>query len=362
MKVFLFCTDPVNGDAPWLPPEAAVMRVFVESLGACLLPMPVVRRHNKNRLLGALRRRRTCSQATDLLCKTVKENIASDEPAVLIQMVFGNSDLQWVKLLEPVWDRFTHRVLYVNDTFQPHHARLDDLNRFDEIMCFCGDLAEEFQKQTGIPSSYWPAHSDVLNFHNVREHRPIDLIVVGRRDSHWHGPLHRYFNDPAQDRIFLDFVSRTQGDQPAKEQFETLMSTYGRSKGAFCFEPSAVPRFCNRSPILNRWIHSWAAGNTIFGTIPTGKGTEAQMDWEDSIIEIHYDLEHAKNLIEDRLSDRKRLRTSTLRNVSEALARHDTRIRIRGLLEKLDLEVPERLATDLVRLRTRREEIKRLLT
>lgn len=277
-------------------------------------------------------------------------------------MVFGAADLYWAKLLDPVWDRFTHRVLCVNDTFQPRNARLDDLNRFDEILCFCGDLADDFQKQTGIPSSYWPAHSDVLNYHSVREHRPIDLMVVGRRDFHWHGPLHRYFNDPARDRIFLDFVSRTQGDQPANEQFETLMSTYGRSKSAFCFEPSAVPRFSKRSPILNRWVHSWAAGNSIFGTIPTGKGTDAQMDWEDSMIELPHDVENAKHLIEERLSDKKRLRTSRLRNVSEALARHDTRIRILGFLERLDLEVPKRLANDLVRLRTRHEEIKRLLT
>jgi hypothetical protein len=256
-----------------------------------------------------------------------------------------------------IWKDFDVRLLLVVDTVQPDHLRRSTLSRFDLILSHCADVAVEFTKSSGIPSMYFPPHSDVLNYHSLSDYRPIDLLLVGRRDPRRHTPIHRHFNVPGAQRLSLDFVTRTQTTPLPAEEFELLISTYGRSNAAFCYEPSDIPRFRRRSPFTARWLHAWMSGCTVLGKAPTGTGTFEQMDWPDATIDLPDDPEASIEAVEEILNDEARLEKRRKRNVFEALRRHDTRRRLKSLLDELGVALPDPLVTELGRLDTYTDEV-----
>ena len=291
------------------------------------------------------------------LRQRVVENLDHAGPNVLMVWAHNSSDINLTRLLNAVWDQFDHTVLNVVDTVQPDHVPNGDLAKFDLITCFCGDLAAAFENATGVRSRYFPSHTDVLNFHSISEFRPIDLIVVGRRDKAVHAPLHRYFNAPEQRRIFIDFVTRTQMDTTAEEEFRLLMNTYARSKAAFCYEPSAIDRFKGRSPLTARWIHAWAAGCTVFGSKPQGRGVESQTNWSEATIELPSSVSAAIETVEKVLDDGPGLARRGRRNLTEALRRHDTRRRLQDLLGELGIPLPEALQSGLKSIEERAQAV-----
>jgi hypothetical protein len=164
--------------------------------------------------------------------------------------------------------------------------------------------------------------------------------------------LHRYFNAPERDRLFLDFVTRTQATPLAEEEFGLLMATYSRSKVAFCYEPSGIKRFRGRSSLTGRWVHAWAAGCTVIGKAPTLPAVAEQMDWPEAAIDLPPETEASIKLIEAILDDTEGLARRRRRNVAEALRRYDTRLRLRDMLKLVETPIPEALSDGLNQLET----------
>lgn len=356
MKLFVYGPDLWSPQPVWMNIFWPHYRVMAQALPTAFLPMPPSER-TRGRIGGkiasfAARHRRD----RDLQAR-IRRELAATGPNILLVYALGAGDVQKTYLLGDVWDAFDHRVLLVVDTLQPDHLPDGALSRFDLVLSYCAETAEDFTRASGVPSMFFPPHGDVLGYHCLSGYRPIDLLLVGRRDARRHTPIHRHFNSPGLERFSLDFVTRTQTTPLPQEEFGLLMSTYGRSKAAFCFEPSDIPRFRGRSPLTGRWLHAWTAGCTVLGKAPTGPGTAEQMDWPDAAIDLPDEEQAAIDAIEAILGDEKRLEQRRRRNVFEALRRHDTRRRLKTLLGELDVPLPDTLVGELARLDTFTDEI-----
>ena len=295
------------------------------------------------------------------LAQKVLENLDPNGPNILLVWALRKPDVLRSELLDPVWDRFSHKVLSIVDNLQPEHVSFQIQGRFDRITSFCGDLAQEFEQATAIPTLYFPPHSDTLNFHSTQNYRPIDLCVVGRRRSDLHVPIHQHFNAPGRNRISMDFVSRTRNfSSSSEEEFSQLISAYSRSKMTFCFDPGDVDRFKTRSPLTERWVHAWSSGSTVIGKAPTGHGTVKQMDWPEATIDLPEEPQDAIAVVEALLDDEAGMERRRYRNVEETMRRHDTRHRLRQLLTELDLPLPQGLTADLNKLENFSTELAKL--
>ncbi len=283
--------------------------------------------------------------------ETIRTKLDPKGPNILLVWALRYSDLARTERLMPIWNAFDYKVLSIVDNLDTKHV-LDKIEgRFDLITSFCGDLAQEFADATAIQTLYFPPHTDVLNFAEPGSYRPIDFFVVGRRDPEIHTPLHLHYNRPGSERISIDYISRSVNFAPPREvEFQLLLSAYGRSKMAFCFEASAIDRFQNRSPLTERWVHSWAGGCSVIGQRPSGAGVAQAIDWPDATIDLPTDPEAAREMTDSLLADEAGMRRRRLRNVEEALRQHDTRHRLARILDELDVKRPEPLQDGLKRL------------
>ena len=353
MKIFILADDLSDGGPLWINALMPMLKVFSECFDVTLLqvpragrplPLPLARLH-KWRVMRSHRESWT---------NDVRSQLDPNGPNLL--MVWG-SGIHWAHALAPVWDLFSHRILHVLDTQEPEHVKLDLLTRFDLVTCFCNDLAESYAARADRPTLFFPAHVDTLDFHSSKPYRPLDMLIVGRREDRYHLPLFSYFNAPDQERVFIDFVSRGQSPMTREQEFRLLMSAYGKAAAAFCYEPSGVPRFRGRSPLLERWVHAWTSGCTVFGTSPRGGGTTELQDWPESTIELPSEPQEAVELVNLVLSDEEGMSRRRKRNVLEAVRRHDTRLRIEQLLLTLGLPKPEKLQSGLERVSALENEL-----
>lgn len=317
----------------------------------CVDLLPLVHPGRRDESIGhRLRGWRARRLASKIACDAVRASLSPGGPNVLEVEVVGCSDLALTSLLDPVWDCFSHRIATVIDTVEPNNFRPSFLQRFDRVYSPCGELAAQYAAHSGVRCSQLQHCSPVLDFYSCGAFRPIDMIVVGRRRWSFHTPIHKYYNSPGSNRLFLDFVTRTQKALLPEAEWRLLMSTYAKSKIAFCFEPSDIPRFKNRSALTARWLQAWAAGCTVVGTRPTGPGVAELIDWPESTIEIPANPAEWIPFLEEILNDAEGLERRRNRNVVEALRRCDTRIRFADLLADLGLSPTEAHRRELARL------------
>lgn len=356
MKIFTLITDFTPDSPPWINIFWPQYHAIAQSTPAVLLSSP----HGAEEptLADKIRERLQRPGHQDRLLRDVTEQLDSEGPNVLIVWALRSRDIDRARMLEPIWDRFSHKVLAIVDNLQPKYTLNHVRGRYDLITSFCGDLARDYEQELALPTLYFPPHTDALTFCSTSSYRPIDLFIVGRRDTRLYPPVHAHFNEPGRNRLSLDFVSRTRNTEySSEEEFRLLISTYGKSSMAFCFAPTRLERFHSRSPLTERWVHAWASGCTVIGTIPKGTGVAEATDWPESMISLPDEPDGAIAVIEEALADKAGMERRRLRNVVEALRRHDTRHRLNELLTALDLPRPEGLNEGLQALETRAREI-----
>lgn len=350
MKVF-FLTPDISGAGPvWTNLFWAHYNAIASAVPTVCLSTPFRERHPMRTVRAWQNRQERIRYAAELQ-KTVLDNLDPNGPNLLINWTLSHNDILRARCLEPIWDKFSHKVLAILDTMRSPFIQSDVAGRYDRLTCFCADQTAELQEVIGTKTLWLAPHTDVLKFQNARAHRPIDLLVVGRRWSEIHEPLHFHFNAPERETISLDYVSRTASfSTTAEKEFGLVMGTHARAKISFCFEPSNIPRFQNRSPFTERWAHSWASGCTVVGTAPKGTGTADLQNWKEATFELPDTPAAAIELVEGLLADTEGLRQRRFRNIAEAAAHHDTRHRLRVLLEDLNIPLPDTLTAQLAEL------------
>jgi hypothetical protein len=332
-------------------------------LGKCVdlvpLSMPVAMATGQRQRRFSLRSRLDRRAAGREARRLAEATLSPDEECVLevhgisAAMIYGGS------LLDPIWDRFSRRVLTIVDTIEPEHIPPARIQRFDLIRCFCPALARKWRDSTTVPVLFQPSGIDALEFLGRGDHRPIDMIVVGRRDPEFHEHVRRHYLPTASSRFLLDFGTRPQGPRPPEEEWRLLMATYARAKIAFCFEPSTLGRFKARSSMTHRWQQAWAAGCTVIGRKPREPEYAAYLGWPESTLEIPEDTGEWIPFLESILADEAGLRRRCTRNTLEALRRHDERLHLRDLIDALGLDTPETLRAELQRLFAMISELER---
>lgn len=342
MRVFILGADLAVQQPVWINMFWPQYRAIAETVPVTFLGVPNDRRLQQRRLQWFSLQWRHRSLGSEW-CAKVTDNLDKSGPNILLVWALNRADIQLVNLLNPVRSAFDHTVLSIHENIIPDRWTAEQIKKFDVVMSFCGDIAKHIEQETGVKSLFAPPHTDVLNYHSTSDFRPIDLILVGRRNKALHRHLHPHFNSPDRDRLFLDFVTRTQMATTPEEEFGLLMTTYSRSKAAICFDASDIDRFQGRSPLTARWVHAWAAGCTVIGSKPTGLGVAEQMDWPESTIDIGTDPARAIEQVEAVLEDDAGLRRRRRRNAAEALRRHDTRLRLKDLFSALGLPLPQTL-------------------
>ncbi|MEM9429845.1 MAG: hypothetical protein AAGA32_10150 [Pseudomonadota bacterium] len=249
--------------------------------------------------------------------------------------------------------RVRHRVLSIFENVEAESVPVESWRCFDRITCFCPDLARQIEAWSGVRTLYWPPHLDTLRFQSLSAFRPVDLVTVGRGRTDVLFEMQR--RSQGAERFCLDFVTRTQSNraQSAEAEFRLLFDALAKSKTTLCFAPHDEPRFNGRSPLLARWVYAWAAGCVVFGTLPRGTGTAAEMDWEGAMVELPAEVGAAADLIEARLDDPDALRRQGRLNAEEAQRRHDTRYRFAALFDELGVAHPPALRDGLAALAAR---------
>ena len=351
MKLFIL-SDDMSGDGPvWMNIFWPHYTAYKDSVPTVLMNVPF-RPAGSGRLGNFLQNRNERRLHSQRLCDQFRAERDPKGPNILVVWGLNVRDIIRSRLLDPVWDQFDARVLWILDTVNPAHVKPELVGRFDLVACICGDTSEDFKTNFGLPTVFMPPHTDVLRHGSTGAYRPIDLLVIGRRLARLYNPIHLHFNQQDQARISCDLMTRTRNfSASAKEESQLLLGYYARAKLSFCFEPStAHPRFRSLSPMTERWPHSWASGCTVVGTRPRGRGAAEQMDWPEAMIELPETPNEAIPFLEALLADEEGLRRRRVRNVAEAARRHDSRHRLHTLIKELDMAVPDGLANGLKRL------------
>lgn len=352
MKIFIL-SDDMSGNGPvWMNIFWPHYTAFCDCADTVLLSTPYRAPEGPGRVRrrwNAWAERRAHGRR---LCGEVTAQLDGKGPGILLVWALNVRDIQRAEMLAPVWDSFDLRVLWVLDTIDPRHVDRDLIRKFDLVASICGDIGREFGETADVPTLYMPPHTDVLRFGTTSDYRPIDLLAVGRRIREIYDPVHLHFNAPGTNRVSVDFQTRTGNfSASTQEECQLLMAGYSRARIAFCFEPSTShARFRGHSPLTERWPHAWSSGCTVVGSRPKGLGTAEQMDWPDSTIDLPGDPEDAIRLLDELLADTGGLARRRMRNVAECARRHDTRHRLKSLLEHAGLPLPEGLRHGLKRL------------
>ncbi|MFN4058850.1 MAG: glycosyltransferase [Roseinatronobacter sp.] len=342
MKLFVLLDDLDDSGPLWLNTVAAEMAVLGQIFDVTLLQVPQPGSEGNTFLFRARERLGRMAIRKDWVAQ-VRARHDPKGPNLLLVWAGQGRNLRWADALLPVWNLFSHRILNVVDAMRPEDVSPERLARFDLIACFCDDLRGLYAQAGPTPTMFLPPSLDTLRYNSVSDWRPIDLLLVGRREDRFHAPLMAHYGRGEGQRLLMDYVSRGQTPQTRAQEMQMLMATYARSSISFCYEPSANFRFRGLSPMLERYVHGWASGCTILGTRPRSAAAAKLMDWPGAMFDMPENPSEAVALIEALLDDPAGMAARRKRNRREAVARHDTRLRVAALLDQLGLAYPQAL-------------------
>lgn len=244
--------------------------------------------------------------------------------------------------------QFDLRLGYILDGFDPRHLDREVISHLDHLFVISAEVADEINDRRILSTTFLPLatsiyHSGSSNLSSAFQPRWIDIINYGRSDAELHQCLQTHFDQPDNHRVYFHSTFSRPEVNNQREHIALLRKLLRCSKISLCFEASKIGRFRGYSPILYRWFEAWAAGCTIVGKRPFGKGVAELMDWENSAIEIPDAPSDWIPFFEALLSDNETLIANTQRNYREALLRHDWRYRLKDMFTLLNLPTPTTL-------------------
>ncbi len=283
--------------------------------------------------------------------------VLESDPNILLVVGIMPQFLLSIFSLGSFLNNFDLRVGYLLDGFDPSYLNKPLLSRLDHLFVISPELAYEAETQHALKVSFLPLGINTLTSRLIQPQRSIDVIGYGRNNPEVHAHLQRHFNHPTSDRLYFHSTfSQPEVTHPT-EHIALMEKLLRRSKLNLCFEASNVPRFRGHSPLLYRWLESWATGCVPVGKRPFGQGVAELMDWQDSAIEMPDHPEHWIPFFEELLQDDSRLGEASIRNYWECRQRHDWRYRLRDMFEILNLPLPALLVDQIDQLKQENSEL-----
>jgi hypothetical protein len=279
----------------------------------------------------------------------------SQGPNVLLVTGINPKELLMLPALGSLVKKFDLRLAYLFDVYNPRDLDKQVILDFDYLFFPVAEIADKVNKIFSVNTDFLPHAFDALRFGSNQRHRCIDVIGYGRCNPDLHKQLQAQFNQPGTERIY--FHSTFSGAQvdSYKEHRILLAKLLEKSKISLCFEPSQVERFKGHSPILTRWFEGFAAGCTIVGKKPFGKGVADLINWQNSTIDIPDSPSEWIPFFEELLGDNEMLLANSRRNYRECLLRHDWRYRLRQMFQTVDLPIPAKLDEEIAQLKQKAE-------
>lgn len=273
--------------------------------------------------------------------------------AKLLVLCFTPRFLSVLRSLKKHISRFDAVCLYCLDGFDSKTMNgygIEALSNIDIIYTAIEEMVPDFKRLGVGDSHYLPFGIDALNQAPIQVKRTVDVFSFGRSRKRYHQALEAHMNEPSDSRLYIHSTF-TGAELTRQEEHRRLhWKLLQRSKISLCFESSDVERFCGRSPVLYRWYECLAAGCTIVGTRPKCASADDILAWPNSTIEVPPDADAFLDLIDNLLTNDEMLAEISATNKLEVLKRHDWRYRIRDILRKIDLPMPDNLQRDLDRL------------
>ncbi|MCU0568874.1 MAG: glycosyltransferase [Oculatellaceae cyanobacterium Prado106] len=252
-------------------------------------------------------------------------------------------------------NQFDLKIGYILDGFNPNELDRSLIGNLDHLFVISAELADHMNDLGYVPTHFLPIATDVSRYGSLNPHRWIDIISYGRTNPQVHRTLQQHFYSPNQpnckrNRVYYRSTFARGDADNLQDHISILSRLLSCSKVSLCFEASHTPRFMGYSPLLYRWFEGWAAGCTLVGKKPFGKGTADLMDWENSTINLPDSSTEWIPFLEELLKDSEWLSLNAQRNYRESLLRHDWRYRLQDLFKIVELPVPETLKLEITAL------------
>lgn len=284
----------------------------------------------------------------------------------------------WLRKVESIPDwrqKFDLVVTYVWDawllnSFPKYTSQFDHL--FIPNVEF-QPLVENFFK---VPVTALPTASDVLSYGAGIRARPIDVTSYGRTPKNYQLKLHQELNSKNSDFFYYHQISESKQEFPDttycssrfdylhRLQFRKILQrskltlafdfNYTTSRASLDTSMKLHPSHkCSQSVLTRRWFENIGAGSVVVGKRPQSKMCDEYLNWPDSTIELPDDPAQGTEFIKDLLEDKERLKAISQRNYAKSLEKNDWRLRIRTILNVLDVEIPTRLKQEIEQMQQR---------
>lgn len=276
-------------------------------------------------------------------------------PNILLITGIKPNSLLMLPALGSLLEKFDLRLAYLFDIYDPHDLDKQVISSCDRFFIPVAEVADRISEYFSVSTTFLPLAFETLKFGSNQRHRCIDIISYGRGNAELHKQLQSHFNQPGKTQIYFHSTFSEPQLNSIKEHRMLLAKLLQKSKISLCFEPSQTERFKGHSPILYRWFEGWAAGCTIVGKKPFGKGVSELTDWSNSTIDIPDSPSEWIPFFEELLGNEEMLLANSQRNYRECLLRHDWRYRIRDMFKTVELPIPAKLDDEIGQLKQKAE-------
>jgi hypothetical protein len=270
----------------------------------------------------------------------------------------GPSDLVKVLNVGDWHSRFGMLTAWIIDSFWLEHipffARFS--RSFDHFFVTSLEDTAQWQRITGVPTTWLPWGTDALDLGSGAAERPWDILRLGRQPEEWDDDLS---NMAAARLLNLSYQGRIPGpDLTGLENQKVVMCAYGSAKYLIAFSNIVNPgtqTHPTRQYLTGRWVDALAGGAIVAGIAPRGADADSLL-WEGATLDLGtVHRSQGLSIIAD--AARSWTPARAARNHWMALQRLDWRWRLRTMADILSAETPT-LREDLARLSARIESLR----
>ncbi len=263
----------------------------------------------------------------------------------------GPSDLRKAFGISNWRSRFGFLSAWVIDSFWVDHipTSVTRAQPFDHIFVTSLEDIEQWKSQLGVPVSWLPWGSDVLNLGAWSGQRPWDVTRVGRQPKEWDDDS---ISSAAAAEAGLKFRGRPPSDGlNVLENHKYLMRVYSASKYLLAFSNLANREAWThpvRDYVTGRWVDALACGSVVAGIPPRGLSA-TELLWPEATLDLKtVERKEGLRILADAISGW--TEAVPYHNYSMALQKLDWRWRFEHIARTFGI-APAPLVEELARLR-----------